>query len=127
HVQDRVHALLEQRKRPHPLPPLRYLHNNRRTGGKEVDFIDSVLLSEMRQEEPSWINYRLEEDKIKKRTADEILEFLIDETVELQCLTRIQSNMLRPPYTRQHVASNICGHFDLQHVAYKIKVTTNVA
>ena len=83
HVQDRVHALLEQRKRPHPLPPLRYLHNNRRTGGKEVDFIDSVLLSEMRQEEPSWINYRLEEDKIKKRTADEILEFLIDETVEV--------------------------------------------
>ena len=83
HVQDRVHALLEQRKRPHPLPPLRYLHNNRRTGGKEVDFIDSVLLSEMRQEEPSWINYRLEEDKIKRRTADEILEFLIDETVEV--------------------------------------------
>uniref|UniRef100_A0A1X7SXM2 DUF4378 domain-containing protein n=1 Tax=Amphimedon queenslandica TaxID=400682 RepID=A0A1X7SXM2_AMPQE len=83
HVQDRVHALLEQRKRPHPLPPLRYLHNNCRTGGKEVDFIDSILLSEMRQEEPSWINYRLEEDKIKKRTADEILEFLIDETVEV--------------------------------------------
>lgn len=83
HVQDRVYTLLHQGKRPHPLPPLRYLHNNRRPGGKEVDFIDSLLLGELRHEEPSWVNYRLEEDKIKKRTADDILDFLLDETVEV--------------------------------------------
>lgn len=83
HVQDRIHSLLHQGKRPLPLPSLRYLHNNCRPGGKEIDFIDTLLLNELRSEEGSWVNYHEEEDKIRLRTADEILNFLLDETVEV--------------------------------------------
>lgn len=83
YVQDKVHTLLHRGQRPHPLPPLRYLHNNCRPGGKEIDFVDTLLLSEMRAEEGSWVDYHSEEENIRARTADEILNFLLDETVEV--------------------------------------------
>ena len=55
------------------------------TGGVEVDFVDGVLIKELRFEEPSWIDYHEDETTVKMRTADSILESLVSETVQIMC------------------------------------------
>ena len=65
------------------LPCVRYIHGNCRPGGKEVDFIDSVLIRELRAEEPSWVDYEREEEIVKEQTSEMILDLLLDETVEV--------------------------------------------
>ena len=83
HIQEEVYNHLQQGKQPRQLPSVRYLHGNCRPGGKEIDHVDALLICELREEEPSWVDYSQEEETVKIQTADSILEFLIDETVQI--------------------------------------------
>ena len=83
HIQEEVYNHLQQGKKPRQLPSVRYLHGNCRPGGKEIDYIDALLICELREEEPGWVDYSQEEETVKMQTADSILDFLIDETVQI--------------------------------------------
>ncbi len=83
-VQSEVYALVQQSKQPTKLLPPRYLAGNcRPAGGKIVDGVDLLLIKELRDEEPTWVNYDKDEEEVKMRTADEILDLLLNETVEV--------------------------------------------
>ena len=82
-VQESVYKQLTSGQQPIRLPPLKYLHNNCRPGGKEVDFVDSILIRELREEEAEWVDYSQEEEEVKDRTSKAILDMLLDETVEI--------------------------------------------
>ncbi len=84
-VQKRVYASLIRGQLPAQLPAVKFLHGKKRPGGKEVDFVDGVLIKELRFEEPSWIDYHEDETTVKMRTADSILESLVSETVQIMC------------------------------------------
>ena len=83
HIQEEVYNHLQQGKQPRQLPSVRYLHGNCRPGGKEIDHVDALLICELREEEPGWVDYSQEEEIVKMQTADSILESLIDETVQI--------------------------------------------
>ena len=68
---------------PVPLPSAKFLHGMRRVGGKDVDFIDSVLIRELRREEASWVDYHRDETAVKLRVADGLLDSLLTEAVHL--------------------------------------------
>ena len=80
-LQRRVFTHLHRKKGS--LPSLRYIQDNRRPGGKEIDYVDCLLIKELRDEEPGWIDYSEDEEIVKIQTADEILDLLIDETVDI--------------------------------------------
>lgn len=82
-VQSEVFATIQQCKAPAKPPLARYLNGNSRPCGKVIDAVDMVLIKELREEEPSWISYDKDEDDVKKRVADELLDLLIDETVDV--------------------------------------------
>lgn len=82
-VQNSVYSQLHRGRLPARLPAVKYLHCNRRPGGKEVDFVDSILIQELREEEPSWVDYEEDETQVKLRTADAILDMLLTETVDI--------------------------------------------
>ena len=87
HVQTDVYMIVNQCKQSVKLPPVRYLHGNCRPGGKAIDSVDTLLIKELREEEASWVSYDQDEKDVKMRTADEILDLLLDETVEvLNCI-----------------------------------------
>jgi len=69
---------------------VKFLQGMRRVGGKEVDFVDSILIQELRKEEPGWVDYGQDEATMKLRVADAILDSLLSETVQL--LNTIQHN-----------------------------------
>jgi hypothetical protein len=82
-VQRRVRGKLVRGQLPVPLPSAKFLHGTRRVGGKDVDFIDLVLIRELRREEASWVDYHRDETAVKLRVADGLLESLLTEAVHL--------------------------------------------
>ena len=82
-VQKRVHAVMVRGQLPSLLPPVKFLHGMQRVGGKEIDFIDSVLIHELRKEEPGWVDYSQDEGTIKMRVADSLLSSLVAEAVQV--------------------------------------------
>ena len=82
-VQKKVHGQLVRGQLPSPLPAVKFLHGMQRVGRKEVDSIDSILIHELRREEPSWVDYHTDETTVKLRVADGLLDSLLSETVSL--------------------------------------------
>ena len=84
-VQSEVYETIQQCKLPTSVPPMRYLNGGVRPCGKAVDSVDALLIKELKYEEPSWVNYDQDEEEVKRRTADEILNMLLDEIVVILC------------------------------------------
>ena len=82
-VQKSVYRQVTAGQHPPSLPPVKYLHKNTRPGGKPVDFVDSILIRELREDEPSWVDYSQEEKQVKERVADSIMDMLLTETAEI--------------------------------------------
>ena len=82
-VQRKVYAALMRGQLPPQLPVVRFLHGLKRPGGKEIDFVDSILIKELREEEPSWVDYSQDEVAVKIKTADAILDSLLSETAQI--------------------------------------------
>ena len=91
-VQSEVYETIQQCKLPTSIPVVRYLNSGVRPCGKAVDSVDALLIRELKHEEPSWINYDQDEEEVKRRTADEILNMLLDEIVDILC--RVHSKKL---------------------------------
>lgn len=53
---------------------------NKWSSRKRRDHVDKVLLKELREEEPEWINYGEDELTVKNQIADSIFESLLTET-----------------------------------------------
>jgi len=58
---------------------------------EKKDYVDAVLVDELRQEEGQWVNYDEDELRVKFQLADNILESLLEETVEILNKTLIKS------------------------------------
>lgn len=82
-LQRRVYAALMRGQLPNRLPTVKFLHKMRRPGGREIDFVDQILIRELRGEEPGWVDYSRDEVIVKKKAADSLLETLVDETAQL--------------------------------------------
>ena len=82
-VQKKVYAALMRGQLAPQLPVVRFLHGLKRPGGKEIDFVDSILIKELREEEPSWVDYSRDEVTVKIKTADAILDSLLSETAQI--------------------------------------------
>ena len=82
-VQKKVYAALMRGQIPQQISGVRFLHGLKRPGGKEIDFVDSILIRELREEEPSWVDYSKDEVTIEKKTADAILDSLLSETAQI--------------------------------------------
>ncbi|XP_023218716.1 centrosome-associated protein 350-like [Centruroides sculpturatus] len=52
-------------------------------GRKKRDFVDNILIKELREEECSWVNYEQDEIFIKTELSDAIFDILVDDTVSL--------------------------------------------
>ncbi|GFR17638.1 centrosome-associated protein 350 [Trichonephila clavata] len=52
-------------------------------GRKKRDFVDTILISEIKEEEPDWINYDQDEVSVKFQIADSIFDLLVDDTISL--------------------------------------------
>ena len=80
-VQKKVRGKMLCGQLPAPLPSAKFLHGTRRVGGKEIDFIDSVLIRELRREEASWVDYHQDEATVKLKVADSLLDSLLSEAI----------------------------------------------
>ena len=80
-VQNMVHETLTTGRKPPSLSSIKFLNGMKRPGGREIDFVDALLIKELRDEEPSWIDYSRDETQVKIALADSILDDLIKETV----------------------------------------------
>ncbi|XP_055933170.1 centrosome-associated protein 350-like [Argiope bruennichi] len=52
-------------------------------GRKKRDFVDTILISEIKEEEPEWVNYDQDEVTVKFQIADSIFDYLVNDTVNL--------------------------------------------
>ncbi|GBM12540.1 Centrosome-associated protein 350 [Araneus ventricosus] len=52
-------------------------------GRKKRDFVDTILISEIKEEEPEWVNYDQDEVTVKFQIADSIFDLLVDDTINL--------------------------------------------
>lgn len=52
-------------------------------GRKKRDFVDNILIKELREEESSWVNYEQDEIFIKTELSDAIFDILVDDTVTI--------------------------------------------
>lgn len=52
-------------------------------GRKKRDFVDTILISEIKEEEPDWVNYDEEEVAVKIQVAENIFDYLVDDTANL--------------------------------------------
>ena len=59
---------------------LKFLHCNKRPGEKEIDFIDQMLILEMRKEEPEWVDYSKDKQMVKEKVAKDLFEALLSES-----------------------------------------------
>ena len=84
-VQKRVYKALMRGQLPSQLPAVKFLRGMKRPGGREIDFVDTILIKELREEEPGWIDYCCDEASVKMKTADAILDSLITEAVQIMC------------------------------------------
>jgi len=50
---------------------------------EKKDYVDAILVDELRQEEGQWVNYDEDELRVKFQLADNILESLLEETVDI--------------------------------------------
>lgn len=50
-------------------------------GRKKRDFVDTILISELKEEEPDWVNYDQDEVTVKLQIADSIFNVLINDTI----------------------------------------------
>ena len=82
-VQKKVYKALMRGQLPSQLPAVKFLRGMKRPGGREIDFVDTILIKELREEEPGWIDYCSDEASVKMKTADAILDSLISETVQI--------------------------------------------
>ena len=80
-IQQQVFLRLIEGRLPIRLPKGRFHHGNRRPGGREVDFLESLLIKELRAEGRNWAEFDSDEYHIKIQTADNILDSLITDTV----------------------------------------------
>ena len=62
---------LEQLKKKLPLNPAK------------KDYVDAILVEEIREEETQWVSYDDDELKVKYQLADSILDSLLDEIVSI--------------------------------------------
>ena len=53
------------------------------------DYVDAVLIEELREEEPLWVNYDDDELKVKVQLTDSIMDSLIDEVVDIIKLAQL--------------------------------------
>ena len=84
-VQKKVYKALMRGQLPSQLPNVKFLRGMKRPGGREIDFVDAILIKELREEEPGWIDYCCDEASVKMKTADAILDSLITEAVQIMC------------------------------------------
>ena len=98
-VQKKVYKALMRGQLPSQLPAVKFLRGMKRPGGREIDFVDTILIKELREEEPGWIDYCGDEASVKMKTADAILDSLITETVQ------IMSEISRNRVSRQSTQS----------------------
>ena len=56
---------------------------NKWSSRKKRDHVDKVLLKELREEEPEWVNYAEDELTVKYQIADSIFESLLNETAQM--------------------------------------------
>lgn len=52
-------------------------------GRKKRDFVDTILIGELKEEEPSWVNYDEDEVTVTLQIADSIFNYLIADTVNV--------------------------------------------
>ena len=48
-----------------------------------MDFVESIVIRELCQEEPSWLEYGQDEATVKLKVADDILDSLLYETANI--------------------------------------------
>lgn len=82
-VQSIVFTRLMKGQLPFSLPAARYIHGGRRVCGREIDFVEALLIKELRAEEKEWTNYDEDEELVKMQTADAILESLLTDTINV--------------------------------------------
>ena len=82
-VQSIVFTRLMKGQLPFSLPVARYIHGGRRVCGREIDFVEALLIKELRTEEKEWTNYDEDEEIVKIQTADTILESLLTDTINV--------------------------------------------
>ena len=82
-IQSIVFTRLMKGQIPFSLPVARYIHGGRRVCGREIDFVEALLIKELRAEEKEWTNYDEDEELVKIQTADAILESLLTDTVNV--------------------------------------------
>ena len=82
-VQSIVFTRLMKGQLPFSLPAARYIHGGRRVCGREIDFVEALLIKELRAEEKEWTNYDEDEELVKIQTADAILESLLTDTINI--------------------------------------------
>ena len=82
-VQSIVYTRLMKGQLPFTLPVARYIHGGRRVCGRDVDFVEALLIKELRSEEREWTNYDEDEEQVKLQTADTILESLLTDTINV--------------------------------------------
>ena len=100
-LQRRVYASLMRGQLPSQLPAVKFLNKMKRPGGREIDFVDQILIRELRGEEPGWVDYSKDEVIVKEKAADALLESLIDETVGV--LRDITEKRRMREMNRQHM------------------------
>ena len=64
-------------------PSLELLKKRLPLNTSKKDYIDALLVEELREEEPNWINYDEDEIRVKEQLTEGILESLIVETVDI--------------------------------------------
>ncbi|XP_077862424.1 centrosome-associated protein 350-like [Saccoglossus kowalevskii] len=75
-VEEQVNYLLSLQKRPQSdLVSLKWINK------KKKDHVDEILVEELREEEPEWVNYDDDELAVKMQLSDSIFESLLTETV----------------------------------------------
>jgi len=82
-VQSIVYTRLMKGQLPFTLPVARYIHGGRRVCGRDVDFVEALLIKELRSEEREWTNYDDDEEQVILQTADTILESLLTDTISV--------------------------------------------
>ena len=64
-------------------PSLELLKKRLPLNTSKKDYVDALLVEELREEEPNWVNYDEDEVHVKEQIAEGILETLLSETVDI--------------------------------------------
>ena len=77
-------CVLKALKRPSPQAhPTQKLKTWGGTSRKKKDHVDQILVQELREEEPDWVNYDDDELAVKMQLADTLFDNLLAETTQL--------------------------------------------